>query len=369
MPTLMKNMVYDSNPGNFNLWADDVSTALATLGWVKTPDTGQINTAVIATITNVSQSGTTATITTSAAHGLSSGANIGIALLTHTSLNGCWGNITVIDGTNFSFTLPTGTIASVADSGLVVPLVAVATINNVSQSTTTATLTYSNAAGAVTIPVSENILVTGLSHTALNGTQVTATVPTATTLTMTVPTGTIASVADTGTIWMAGMPGTVASLTTGLMGYQIWRMADALQSTSPVFMKIEFGRSTSSNCPRVAITLGTGSNGSGQVNGVTTTRQFLSGGTVPQGVTTFLCYFSGDVNRLAMALWQALGATQNTAPIGFQLERSHDTTGADTGTYVTLFVIANSPFLQSIFPVLGSATTPETAIPVLLPAN
>src|SRR5277367_2357168 len=131
MATATKNMPYDSNPGNFNTWADAVSTSFGTFGWVQTSDTGQIITAIIANISNVQQVTTTATITTLAAHGLSIGSQVGIALLSQTTLNGCWVVATVPTTTTFTFTLATGTIASVASVGLVVPLIPVMTVTNV----------------------------------------------------------------------------------------------------------------------------------------------------------------------------------------------------------------------------------------------
>lgn len=72
--------------------------------------------------------------------------------------------------------------------------------------------------------------------------------------------------ADTGQVDWA-----TASLTGSntYTHYEIRRFDDEHQATKPVFMKISYGRLTASsvNYPQVQITLGTGSNGSGELTG------------------------------------------------------------------------------------------------------
>src|SRR5262245_52043536 len=75
---------------------------------------------------------------------------------------------------------------------------------------------------------------------------------------------------DTGQIDLTTVVKPAAVSTS--QGYEIWRMADSLQATFPVFMKLEYGSGASSaNNPQIWITLGTGSNGSGTLTGNTTT--------------------------------------------------------------------------------------------------
>lgn len=72
-----------------------------------------------------------------------------------------------------------------------------ATVNNVARTSSTATLTTSAAHG---FRVGDEVIVSGLTETALNGTYTIATVPSTTTFTYTTTTsGTIASTADSGT--------------------------------------------------------------------------------------------------------------------------------------------------------------------------
>lgn len=71
-----------------------------------------------AAVTNVARTGTTATLTTSAAHGFAAGDTVVIAGLTNTALNGTYTIATTPSTTTFTYTTSTsGTIASTADSG------------------------------------------------------------------------------------------------------------------------------------------------------------------------------------------------------------------------------------------------------------
>lgn len=73
------------------------------------------------TVSNVARTGTTATITTSAAHTLEVGDSVVVAGLTNTALNGTYTIVTVPTTTTFTYTTTTtGTIASGADSGTAV---------------------------------------------------------------------------------------------------------------------------------------------------------------------------------------------------------------------------------------------------------
>ena len=73
------------------------------------------------TVSNVARTGTTATITTSAAHTLEVGDSVVIAGLTNSALNGTYTIVTVPTATTFTYTTSTtGTIASGVDSGTAV---------------------------------------------------------------------------------------------------------------------------------------------------------------------------------------------------------------------------------------------------------
>ncbi len=97
--------------------------------------------------------------------------------------------------------------------------------------------------------------------------------------------------ADTGQIdWVTvTRPGTNTAA-----GYQIWRFNDTLQGAAPVYIKFEFGTGASATRPMVWITLGTGSDGAGNITGGYIARRTCNSsdnltGTPP----AFFCHTEG----------------------------------------------------------------------------
>src|SRR6186997_665737 len=77
--------------------------------------------------------------------------------------------------------------------------------------------------------------------------------------------GGMVQTADTGQInW------TTVLTPTGIntyAGYEIWRFADALQASAPVYFKIEYGEGSNVDGPAVRVKFGTGSDGAGNLTG------------------------------------------------------------------------------------------------------
>jgi hypothetical protein len=124
--------------------------------------------------------------------------------------------------------------------------------------------------------------------------------------------------------------------------YEIWGPTDALQTGSTVYyLKMEYGYSSSGVNIRVSI--GTGTNGSGTLTGfILGPYAFAgagsSGGTIAnQGVTTYECNFSGDIDRFHMMLWRTNGSTACSI---FSVERTKTTAGANSSDGVTMFVVS-----------------------------
>ncbi len=127
--------------------------------------------------------------------------------------------------------------------------------------------------------------------------------------------------ADTGQInWTTVL---AAVGTNTVQGYEIWRFADALQSTAPVFLKIEYGSGAAAANGSIWVQLGSGSTGTGTLNGVLSTRQQI---TCTATATAITHYWSGDTNRVAIA---ALGASAATSMF-WGVERTVDTVGVVT---------------------------------------
>lgn len=137
--------------------------------------------------------------------------------------------------------------------------------------------------------------------------------------------------ADTGQVnWS-----TIAAIPSSNYVYEIWKPADALQTgATQFFLKMQYGFSTT----RVAMqaTLGTGTDGAGNLTGYTTSALPLlsTSNTANQGSTPYECDFSGDVDRLGMMLWRNSGSQFARALLA--IERTKATDGTDSSDGVTL---------------------------------
>lgn len=127
-------------------------------------------------------------------------------------------------------------------------------------------------------------------------------------------------------------------------GYKIYAMADALQATSPVYMRIDYGSSSASLTPGIWLTIGTGSNGSGTITGIVFNGGSVTAPTIACGgnnaVTVNNSYGSADTNRVQIMMF--VNSSQNTRGLMFSLERSKDANGADTGHGLILVGSSNS---------------------------
>ena len=156
-------------------------------------------------IINSQRSSTTATITTSTAHGFLVGDSVTISGTNgNSALHGTYTITAVPTSVTFRYTTSTsGTITSAADTGTatvfgLAPSANAKTISNSQRSTTTALITTSAAHGFV---VGDVVTISGTNgNTPLHGTYTITGVPSDTTFTYTTSTsGTITSAADTGT--------------------------------------------------------------------------------------------------------------------------------------------------------------------------
>jgi hypothetical protein len=130
--------------------------------------------------------------------------------------------------------------------------------------------------------------------------------------------------ADTGQVTISTIAH--ATIANTYQGYHIYKMADTLQATKPCFLRMEFGASSASNLsPAFKITIGTGTDGAGNITGTLFGPAIVT--TALNTTTGCNSYGSADTNRAQLLLF-----CQGTAHLVFSIERTHDaTTGADTG--------------------------------------
>lgn len=158
---------------------------------------------------------------------------------------------------------------------------------------------------------------------------------------------------DTGQTAAAAL--TAATTGSEVRGYQIWRMADALEGTAPVFVKIEFGSGSAAANPGMWVTVGTGSNGTGTLTGVFVAR------TVTASITgNASVYFVGSASTSRICFF--IGLTHHFA---LSIERTKDASGADTSDGILIFmdsVASNGSTLQIYRLARPTGNTPPNSI-------
>lgn len=137
--------------------------------------------------------------------------------------------------------------------------------------------------------------------------------------------------ADTGQVDWATI---TKQSVNAIIGYEIWQFDDALQSTYPIFFKIEYymGSVNTGYPPMFYLTVGTGSNGSGTLTGQTSTRRLMSypGNWTASTASwpSYLCHTEG----FAGLIFKAATSGLQTGVFAFSITRSCDqTTGAING--------------------------------------
>jgi hypothetical protein len=134
-------------------------------------------------------------------------------------------------------------------------------------------------------------------------------------------------------------------------GYTIWRFNDTLQSTKPIFIKLEFGSNTSGNTyPQMWISTSTGTNGAGTLNSTgLTARQYVCTAVNATSSTTYPSYFcyNATIGFLGM-VWKygGSGSTNNSLG-GFFIGRSNNSSGNPTGD--AMFLLGSGIAATSTF--------------------
>jgi hypothetical protein len=138
-----------------------------------------------------------------------------------------------------------------------------------------------------------------------------------------VTTGGWTHMADTG---QANLTTIVRPASAGQFnGYKVYTMADALNATHPVVMRLDFGWGGTTATPALMVQIGTGSDGAGTITGSIAGPFTITNGTNSSATNN---YGSADTNRVQFLMGIS---NTNVAGIMFTLERTKDATGADTG--------------------------------------
>lgn len=142
-------------------------------------------------------------------------------------------------------------------------------------------------------------------------------------------------------------PGTINTAA----GYEIWRFNDALQATSPIFIKLEHGVGPSSTTPSWWITVGTGTDGAGTITGVIVAREqhsTTSNNAVATGTTT--SYLFSSSSRMSFFYnGNSLSSSTQGYPVVLCIERGRDADGVEQGDCLIRGKAADSPGARNAF--------------------
>lgn len=163
---------------------------------------------------------------------------------------------------------------------------------------------------------------------------------------------------DTGQINWA----TVARPGIGVLaGYEMWRFADSLQATKPVFIRLDYGIATAVNDrPRIIARVGTATDGAGTLTGQVGISASLFTSTSKSAGVVMPSLCSGSTSRLNLFTGVELAGGANIWGTMIFVERTKTSAGVDTGDgIVTWFASFNTVVYQAI-PFAG--TIPAAAI-------
>lgn len=154
--------------------------------------------------------------------------------------------------------------------------------------------------------------------------------------------------ADTGQIdWAAVLRPALSNFA----GYEIRVLpASALQTACPVYIKIEYGAGTTQTYPALRITIGKGTDGAGNLTGITSSQFVLAAGATSTTATD--CYVSCGDDYVSWAMWT--GSSGNIMQI-FYISRPKDSTGVALGTGVQIVGQCTNLVNQQFLPLYGSA--------------
>lgn len=168
---------------------------------------------------------------------------------------------------------------------------------------------------------------------------------------------------DTGQI----NPATVLVPTTinTWAGSEIWCFNDALQATSPVYFKLDYGTGATAGYPALQISVGQGSSGACALTGKIVNQSVFCGDSSTTGYYPW--YASGDGGRFVLAM--GIGSVSTRGLIS--LERGRDYTGAPVGDDIRLLVAyRTSPYWWATYirpsdayscgPIFPLASAPDT---------
>jgi hypothetical protein len=125
---------------------------------------------------------------------------------------------------------------------------------------------------------------------------------------------------------------------SGAFFYSIWQPNDGMTN---FYVKMEYGNLSGTNNACIRFTIGSGTNGSGTITGITDGPISTQVSNVTNTTTAYDCRFSAAAGRFTFMMWR----NYTSACQFVSIERSLNSSGTYTGSYVTYIVggyIANN---------------------------
>jgi hypothetical protein len=137
---------------------------------------------------------------------------------------------------------------------------------------------------------------------------------------------------DTGQIDWATVVANGTANATFSLGYQIWRMNDALQNTAPVYVKLDWRTTYINNSPGLIFTIGAGSDGSGNLTGNPSLNIAMRSSSA-SSANPWPAYFRGNPGDITICMW---ANSVNVTAWVLNIERCKDAGGNDTANGVAV---------------------------------
>jgi hypothetical protein len=171
--------------------------------------------------------------------------------------------------------------------------------------------------------------------------------------------------ADTGQINWTTVTKPAGSNTAA--GYEIRRFDDALQSSAPVFVKVEYGTGGAADRPAVWITVGNASNGAGTLTGQVSTRTQSAPGASKTAGATLNAYFCCATGRMLFAF--SLDPSASSFGCMVDVERPRDQNGAAQADAIFVLLQANASRGYQLIPQAGSVPSLASVFPFVNPGG
>jgi len=155
-------------------------------------------------------------------------------------------------------------------------------------------------------------------------------------------------------------------------GHQVYKFADALQATHPVFIKIGYGAGTNAAYPAIHVTVGNTHDGSGSVTGppVTDTDVMLASAAQTDEVSQYM--ICGDTNRIIVTgpAWSIETQSLPDEMYFLSVERTKDVNGDDTDEGIIVAMCHQAAtFYWYTMPFIGLTPTRDTKWPAAVGTN